>query len=508
MPSRSAMVRPGGVMVAAAHHFLGSSPRWYKLAVAAFLVVDPLVLGLAGPVLAAWVIVAQFIFTLAMSLACHPLPSAGLLALEAVALGLTSPQGVFDEVQTNLSTLLLLVFMVAGVYFLRESLLIAFTRLFLAIRHKLALSLAVVVTVALLSAFLDALTVVAVIIAVATGLYSVYHRFASQRASDDTHDHTDDAYVHGLARADLDGFRAFLRNLMMHAAAGTALGGITTLVGEPQNLLIGDAVAWDFPQFFLRVAPVSVPVMVVGLLTTVLLETTGWFGYGARLPEAVRRVLEDGVRTRASHRDAGTTARLVVQVVVAVFLVVGLAFHLAEAGLIGLTVIVLATAFTGVVSEHAIGRAFQEALPFAGLLVVFFAIVSMIDDQGLFTPIVQAVLAQTGTAQAVTLFGAAGALSMVSDNVFVASAYITQIAAAFHDGTIGREQFELLAVAVSTGTNIPSVATPNGQAAFLFLLTSPLAPLIRLGYVTMLRMALPYALTMTAAGVAAVAWLL
>jgi hypothetical protein len=35
---------------------------------------------------------------------------------------------------------------------------------------------------------------------------------------------------------------------------------------------------------------------------------------------------------------------------------------------------------------------------------------------------------------------------------------------------------------VNTGTNIPSVATPNGQAAFLFLLTSAIAPLIRLGY--------------------------
>ena len=55
-----------------------------------------------------------------------------------------------------------------------------------------------------------------------------------------------------------------------------------------------------------------------------------------------------------------------------------------------------------------------------------------------------------------------------------------------------REQFEALAVAINTGTNIPSVATPNGQAAFLFLLTSALAPLIRLGYVRMVWMALPY----------------
>ena len=76
----------------------------------------------------------------------------------------------------------------------------------------------------------------------------------------------------------------------------------------------------------------------------------------------------------------------------------------------------------------------------------------------------------------------------------------------YEAGTIDRAQFELLAVAINTGTNIPSVATPNGQAAFLFLLTSALAPLIRLSYMRMVIMALPYFVTMTATGLAAVVW--
>ena len=57
---------------------------------------------------------------------------------------------------------------------------------------------------------------------------------------------------------------------------------------------------------------------------------------------------------------------------------------------------------------------------------------------------------------------------------------------------LSREQFETLAVAINTGTNLPSVATPNGQAAFLFLLTSAIAPLVRLSYGRMVWMALPY----------------
>jgi len=65
------------------------------------------------------------------------------------------------------------------------------------------------------------------------------------------------------------------------------------------------------------------------------------------------------------------------------------------------------------------------------------------------------------------------------------------------------QQFEKLAVSINTGTNIPSIATPNGQAAFLFLLTSAVAPVIRLSYGRMVMLALPYTVTMSLAGLAA-----
>ena len=63
-------------------------------------------------------------------------------------------------------------------------------------------------------------------------------------------------------------------------------------------------------------------------------------------------------------------------------------------------------------------------------------------------------------------------------------------------------------MAINTGTNIPSVATPNGQAAFLFLLTSSLAPLIRLSYGRMVIMAVPYTITMGIMGWIGVTYLL
>ena len=172
-----------------------------------------------------------------------------------------------------------------------------------------------------------------------------------------------------------------------------------------------------------------------------------------------------------------------------------------------LMIIVLLTAFNGIVEEHQIGHAFEEALPFTALLVVFFAIVAVIDNQSLFSPVIHWVMDHDGKTQMALFYIANGVLSMISDNVFVATVYITEVAEIYDAGDLTREQFDALAVAINTGTNIPSVATPNGQAAFLFLLTSALAPLIRLSYGRMVIMALPYTVTMSITGLAALWYL-
>ncbi|MDY0008004.1 MAG: sodium/proton antiporter, partial [Spongiibacteraceae bacterium] len=292
--------------------------------------------------------------------------------------------------------------------------------------------------------------------------------------------------------------------LLMHGAVGTALGGVCTLVGEPQNLLIAEKAGWTFAEFFIYMAPVTMPTLAAGLLTCLLLEVTGWFGYGAELPPAVRTVLEEFTAQEDRKRTSKDNAALIVQGLVAVFLVIGLALHLAAVGLIGLTVIILQTSFNGIISEGQIGHAFEEALPFTALLVVFFAIVAVIHEQHLFQPIIIEVLAMDASIRPTMFFIANGLLSMISDNVFVATVYINEVKEALLAGKISRVEFDHLAVAINTGTNIPSVATPNGQAAFLFLLTSALAPLIRLSYVRMVVMALPYTIVMSGVAITAV----
>ena len=482
-------------------NFLGDSPNWYKSCIIAFLIINPIIWFSGFHFIAGWLLIAQFIFTLAMALKCYPLQPGGLLAIQAIAIGMASPDMVFHEIESNLKVILLLVFMVAGIHFMRDLLLFTFTKILLGIRSKIILSLLFSFVSAFLSAFLDALTVTAVLISVAVGFYGVYHRVASGKKFQDTHDHQTDCGIVEYHRNDLEDFRSFLRSLIMHGAVGTALGGVCTLVGEPQNLLIAEKAGWDFLEFAKRMAPITIPAAAAGFLTCVLLEMTGILGYGAKLPENVREVLASFQHTQEAQRNKRQVAAIMVQALVGIILIASLATHVAAVGLVGLMVIVLLTAFNGITKEARIGHAFEEALPFTALLVVFFAIVAVIHQQHLFHPITHAVLNMPANNQPVMLFVANGLLSMISDNVFVATVYIGEIVNALNNGDITREQFNILAVSINTGTNLPSVATPNGQAAFLFLLTSAVAPLIRLSYLRMLLMALPYTIVLTIVGI-------
>lgn len=485
--------------------FLGNSPSWYKKTILAFLILNPILLYTVGPTATGWIVIGEFILTLAMALKCYPLQSGGLIAIEAVLLQMTSPETVFHEIEGNLEVILLLVFMVAGIYFMKPLLMFVFGKIFVKVRSKVVLSLLFSFIAAFLSAFLDALTVTAVLISVFVGFYQVYHRVHSGNTDYDDSGVPDRMELGGDV---LEQFRAFLRSLVMHGAVGTALGGVCTIVGEPQNLLIGDKLGWDFMEFFYTMAPVTMPVLAAGLLTCILLEVTGTFGFGAKLPAQVRNIIEGFLEEEDSKRTGSEKYALVVQAISALFLIAALAFHLAPVGLIGLTIIVLQTAFTGITDEHSIGHAFEEALPFTALLAVFFVIVGMIHDLHLFKPIIHYVLEQDKSIQPALFYAANGILSMISDNVFVATVYINEVEAAFQAGTINRQELETLAVAINTGTNLPSVATPNGQAAFLFLLTSALAPAIRLSYVKMIKMALPYTIVLGGIGLLGVMYFL
>lgn len=486
-------------------NFLGNSPKWYKYTIIGFLIFNIISYFALGTSITSWIFIAEFIFTLAMALKCYPLISGGLLAIQALALKLTTPKNAYHEVEQNLEVILLLMFMVAAIYFMKPLLMFIFSKVFTKVKSKLALSLLFVILSAVLSAFLDALTVTAVLISVGVGFYGVYHKIHSSDLDLDMDGTLDRKQLSGET---LEQFRSFLRSLIMHGVVGTALGGVMTLVGEPQNLLIGEKMGWNFIEFFMQMKIITIPVFFAGLLTTIFLEKTKLFDFGAKLPEVVRTIIENYTTLEDEKRTEKEKHRLIVQAVAMVFLIIGLALHLAPVGFIGLALIIFQTAFMGITDEHHIGPAFEEALPFTALLVVFFVIVAMIHDQHLFNPIIEYALSMEPSTQPVMLYIANGILSAISDNVFVATVYINEIQVAFNAGELTRLQYEKLAIAINTGTNLPSVATPNGQAAFLFLLTSSLAPLINLSYGKMVKMAFPYAIVLGGVGLLCVMYLL
>ena len=483
-------------------NFLGIAPTWYKNTIITFLVSNPIIyilleqIGLPSGFILGWIILGQFIFTLAMAIKCYPLQPGGLIALEAVLIGLTNTNQIYYEVEANLKVILLLVFMVAGIYFMKDFLLFIFTKLLINIKNKRTLSLLFVFSAAVLSAFLDALTVMAVLIAVAAGFYHVYKEVASK---DPNFSETSEDFLV---------FGSFLRNLLMHGAVGTALGGVATTVGEPQNLLIASVAGWSFGEFFFKMLPITFPVFICGLITCYLIEKLSVFSYGVELPNHIREILYDYDVEQTSKRTRSQNMQILTQSLIALVLVFSLAFGFATPGLIGLMIIVLLTAFNGVIEEPKIGKSFEEALPFTALLVVFFVVVAVIHDQHLFSPMIAYVLTLKEEVQIPMFFLVNGVLSMISDNVFVATIYISEVKEALDNGDITRNQFDLLAIAINSGTNLPSVATPNGQAAFLFLLTSSVAPLLGLSYLRMVLMALPYTIVLSVVGVLSVIFFL
>jgi len=480
------------------NNFLGKTPFWYKYTILGFLVLNPLVFFLISPYVAGWLILMEFIFTLALALQCYPVPAGGILAIEAAIIGLAKPESIYNEVVANLPTVLLLIFMVAGIYYLKDVLSLLFTKLFISVRKKWQVSLVFCVVSALTACFLDALTLLAVLIAVCFNFFAIYHRVAGAYADDPKNQ----------ANADFDEFRGFLRNLIMHSAVGTALGGTLTIVGEPQNLMIGTKMGWSFVEFFQHCGVIAVPVMVAGFITCPLLEILHVPGFGYQLSDQIRQLIISDYEKKAKQAAGQGRYKYILQGVMAVVLILALAFHVAEVGLVGLAVIIVLSAFTGMTKEHDFSEPFNNAMPFVTLIVIFFAILAVVHDQHLVAPLIHWVLSFEGHAQLLVLYIVNGVLSMVSDSVFVASVFIAEMDIAYQAGAFSLDWYQNVATVINMGTNITSLGTPNGTAGFLFLLTSSLAPLIKLSYMQMVKIMVPYFLVLSTTGGLAVYFLL
>ena len=151
------------------------------------------------------------------------------------------------------------------------------------------------------------LTVTAVLIAVAVGFYSLYQDNKASLESDDINQETEE-------------FKRFLRNLLMHGAVGTALGGVSTIVGEPQNLLIGSVAGWDFIEFLKECCPFLYQFYFWNIYL-LLIEKFKIIGYGAELSPKIRNIINDYGAREDAERTSAQKTKLIIQFLVALVLI-------------------------------------------------------------------------------------------------------------------------------------------------------------------------------------------
>lgn len=195
-----------------------------------------------------------------------------------------------------------------------------------------------------------------------------------------------------------------------------------------------------------------------------------------------------------------------VQVLIGVWLVVGLVMYMVVVGLIGFLVIVLVIFMSGVIEEYVLGKVFEEVLLFIVLLCVFFGVVVVIIEQGLFVLVIYWVLGFEGIIQLVMFYLVNGVLLMVSDNVFVGLVYIIEVSIVLVNGEIICDQFDLLVVVINIGINLFSVVILNGQVVFLFLLILVIVLLLRFFYGCMVFMVLLYIIVLVIVGLLVIYW--
>lgn len=475
--------------------FLGNANEKYKYTIFLFIVTNFILSYIVSYFIIGWIILIEFIFILVTSLQCYPLLAGGIIILQSVFIGLVNIKNLENIFFEHQKIIFFAIFMMSSIKFLKKILLLIFTKILLCVNSKIYLSLSYFMISAFFSAFLDALTVIMIIIVVTEEFYQVYLNKMDVLQNQYKCD------LENKNKKTIKQFRAFLRNLVMQAAIGSTLGGSVTRIGEPQNMLISEVMHWSFFDFFIKMAPINFPVIIFSILTLIILEKYKLCGYGFTLPKEVKNFFIIHNKEMFNNNKIKYTVNLIIQFIILIWLILLTVFQVSDMSLIGISIIILTSSFCGINKEKNIGKNFAGSMSFIVLLIVFFAVVLIINEQKLFLPLIKLIMHINNKMQYFLLYFFNGLLSSISDNIFVSSIFIQEAKNMFKDKLINFHDFENLAITINTGTNLPSIATPNGQSSSLFLLTSKLAIMINLSYKRMFLMSLPFTIVISLVGI-------
>lgn len=203
------------------------------------------------------------------------------------------------------------------------------------------------------------------------------------------------------------------------------IGGTSTLIGDPPNIMIGSATGLAFNDFAYNLAPVTVVIMAVTLIPIYLI----WGRHLTATPEDRQRVM------KFNEFEAITDPRLLKQCLLVIGLVIAgfvfarvLGVEAATVAMTGAALLLLLANF-GHDAEHQSKHVLEAFNEVEWITIFFFVglfiVVHGVDSTGLLKVLADKMLALTGgnlTATALVILWSSAILSAIIDNIpFVAT---------------------------------------------------------------------------------------
>jgi Na+/H+ antiporter NhaD/arsenite permease-like protein len=229
------------------------------------------------------------------------------------------------------------------------------------------------------------------------------------------------------------------------------IGGTATLIGDPPNILIGSAAGLDFAAFLANLAPVTIVVFVVFLLTLRLL-----FRSSLEVPDDRREAILEGTESETIvDRRLMTITLVIVGVTLVGFLFhSALGFEAATIALLGATVLLLVAR----IDPHEAFRdvEWSTLFFFVGLFMLVAAVVEVGIVGGVAEAIATAADGNVATASIALLWVSAIA-SAVVDNIPYTATAIPIVQSLVADGMAADPLWWSLALGACLGGNLTLV---------------------------------------------------
>ena len=238
------------------------------------------------------------------------------------------------------------------------------------------------------------------------------------------------------------------------------IGGTATLIGDPPNIIIAGATGLSFGQFIVNLAPIAA-------ITFVVVVGGLYFFYRERLqvaPEARERLMElDAAKSIEDADELRRTMPILIGTILLFFAHKALGIEPATVALAGATVMLLVTKQS---LERALGGIEWPTLFF---FIGLFVMVGALEETGAMEEVAGAIGGLTGGDRSAELIGIvwfSGVGSAIADNIPFTAAMIPVVQELQHGQSMGDDSYWwALAIGACFGGNATIIAAAANVAA-------------------------------------------